>query len=315
MPYFEPEPWCEWDSESDDSDDDDCTEDGFSSDIAEIAPPTADLTTEAGRREVQLDLRERLWFLEQIFRQMGIHAWSDDDFSILTIPVRRMPDLDLDETAPFDPDPLFFHPFRFSGEPAAFRKFIRHSSDSEEQGARWRKPCGTRWTHDGEWCAELSFGWFDYRLAFALGKHLQWEDNASPRARLCGCRNDERVRGKRFRAKHYYRVADAAKPHVMLTIMNHEAPKASSTVLESELISACVAMQHRLRHAEFIHHHTIPVSTSHCRSVSSQLRLLTAITADTCLQHVSQQRSTHLTIPLGWQLPCDQAVQTSGFEG
>ena len=62
-----------------------------------------------------------------------------DDSHLESLGIRKLPDIDVDEHAPFDPEPLFFRPYPLDGVddlPSFVKDLLQYESTRE-----WKKPC------------------------------------------------------------------------------------------------------------------------------------------------------------------------------
>lgn len=105
---------------------------------APIQSPVCDI--ESARRESQKAAYKQLHATLKKLDRLDIPVLEDSHLQSLG--VRKLPDIDVDEHAPVDSEPLFFHPFpldRKEDLPGFVNDMVLHGEyDSDRQ---WKKPC------------------------------------------------------------------------------------------------------------------------------------------------------------------------------
>lgn len=94
---------------------------------------------ETARRESQQAAYKQLHATLQELDRLDVPVLEDSHLQALGI--RKLPDIDVDEYAPFDPEPLFFSPYPVDGVedlPAFVNGARRYVEDASR---RWKKPC------------------------------------------------------------------------------------------------------------------------------------------------------------------------------
>lgn len=95
---------------------------------------------ETARRESQQAAYKQLHATLQELNRLDVPVLEDSHLQALGI--HKLPDIDVDEHAPFDAEPLFFRPYPIDGvedPPALVNGALRYGS--EDALSRWEKPC------------------------------------------------------------------------------------------------------------------------------------------------------------------------------
>ncbi|KAK3934451.1 hypothetical protein QBC46DRAFT_76782 [Diplogelasinospora grovesii] len=218
--------------------------------------------TTAARRELQ-----KQWLLQLCQLQNDIDDLRQavlDDGQLESLCIRKLPPLDVDGTAPFDPEPNFFRPYPLDDN-QDFPTVVNQHLDGQE-GKIWRNGCKYDEYDDcPDWhCADFRAIWFKESLGLDDGilEQMGWD---SATCDLCygeytGCYADRVfIRGHDdnvFNYGHVCRVHGGVKPHTSMFVYN--STRGESKTLVSEVVSAIAMIIYRLRHEEFVDHHTIP---------------------------------------------------------
>lgn len=125
------------------------------------APTVASIET--SRRESQRVAFKLLAVTKLDIDELEVPSLSDSHLERLNI--RKLPEIDVDETAPFDPEPLFFRPFPLDGidDLPKFMHGALHEGFADTSD-EWKKPCEEPWcpgfgNSSGFDCSSKRFKW------------------------------------------------------------------------------------------------------------------------------------------------------------
>lgn len=96
---------------------------------------------EAARRDSQQAAYKELHATLRELDRLDVPVLEDSHLQALGI--RKLPDIDVDEHAPFDPEPLFFRPYPLDGEddlPVLVNSALRENA-RDDSLRTWKKPC------------------------------------------------------------------------------------------------------------------------------------------------------------------------------
>lgn len=98
---------------------------------------------ESARRESQQAAYEQLHATLKELNRIDVPVLNDSHLQ--TLGIRKLPDIDVDEHAPFDPEPLFFSPYPFSeGEdmPDSVKGALDYPQAwYDDINRAWKEPC------------------------------------------------------------------------------------------------------------------------------------------------------------------------------
>ncbi|KAK7708175.1 hypothetical protein SLS63_013589 [Diaporthe eres] len=96
---------------------------------------------EMARRESQQAAYKQLHATLQELHRLDVPVLDDSHLQALGI--RRLPDIDVDEHAPFDSEPLFFRPYPLDGvdDLPGFVDDVLIHKDIYDTSSQWKKPC------------------------------------------------------------------------------------------------------------------------------------------------------------------------------
>lgn len=96
---------------------------------------------ETARRESQQAAYKQLHATLRELHRLDVPVLEDSHLQALGI--RKLPEIDVDEHAPFDPEPLFFRPYPLNGV-EDLPGFVNGALDEDvyyDSLHRWKKPC------------------------------------------------------------------------------------------------------------------------------------------------------------------------------
>lgn len=236
---------------------------------------------EAARRESQQAAYKQLCAtLKKLNRLYYVPVL--EDWQLQSLGIRKLPDIDVDEHAPFDPEPLFFRPFPIDDEEdvPGFVHSTIHPLSNEVASRQWKKPCvksdcpgGTIFM--GDHCSCKRYQWA-YTVAGRCGQGIfgktQWH--------LSDCLSgDDAMYLEEKVSDSFYRVGgnvegvygdpgfyqlrlgedmdlDLSKPHIGVAVC--DSTRSSRATLASELVAAITLLKFRLRSGDFVNFHTVP---------------------------------------------------------
>lgn len=144
-----------------------------------------DSTTAAGRRLLQQGQFDHLaWLLDEVhaLRQIGL---DDDQLELLSI--RKLPAIDVDEVAVFDPEPLFLQPYRLDNDALDFPTVVADALYDDAKPKKWTKSC-TRDKCNSYSCANWRSTWVVESFGdFGEGirENTEWEEPTRYAALTC----------------------------------------------------------------------------------------------------------------------------------
>lgn len=128
---------------------------------------------EAARRDSQQAAYKQLHATLRELDRLDVPVLEDSHLQALGI--RKLPDIDVDEHAPFDTEPLFFRPYGLDGVDN-LQEFVNGAIDEDlyyDNLRRWKKPCAKSYcpgeliSHDMH-CSCSRYNWVHY-MAGAFG--------------------------------------------------------------------------------------------------------------------------------------------------
>jgi len=114
----------------------------------------SDTTTAARQLLQELHLEQLGWLFDgvNVLRQTAL-----DDDQLETLLIRKLPAIDVDEIAPFDPDPLFIHPYPLADDDRDFPTVVAQAL--EDGQPRWKSLCDQD-SCNSDVCASRRSTWF-----------------------------------------------------------------------------------------------------------------------------------------------------------
>jgi hypothetical protein len=114
----------------------------------------SDTTTAARQLLQELHLEQLGWLFDgvNVLRQTAL-----DDDQLETLLIRKLPAIDVDEIAPFDPDPLFIRPYPLADDARDFPTVVAQALLDGQP--RWNSPCDQDNCSD-DLCASRRAEWF-----------------------------------------------------------------------------------------------------------------------------------------------------------
>lgn len=241
---------------------------------------------EAARRESQQAAYKQLSATLKELDRLDVPVL--DDSLLQALGIRKLPDIDVDEHAPFDPEPLFFRPYPLDEE-ENLPEFV---NDALQEGwydtdLQWKKPCtksycpGALISH-GRHCscgrylwAKSMAGQFDdgimgktkwrYTSALSDDRDMYLEEDIShsfTRSRGRGRDRGWKLLGTYGTPGFYMQFStfdelDMSKPHIGVAVC--DSSTSSVATLASEVAAAITVLKFRYRRGEFVDFHTIPI--------------------------------------------------------
>lgn len=235
---------------------------------------------ETARRESQQAAYKQLHAMLRKLDRLDIPVLEDSHLQALGI--RKLPDIDVDEHAPFDPEPLYFRPYPLDGvdDLPKFIDDVLIHKDIYDTSSQWKKPCmesycpGEHIPH-GFHCSCKRYKWaaskagkygdgilgktkWQYVNSLSDDDDMYLEEDVSNRF----CRDGELL--NTYGSPGFYELCsrdrwetDMSKPHMGVVVC--DSFRSSPATLASEVAAAITVLKFRFRRGDFVNFHTIPI--------------------------------------------------------
>ncbi|KAL2289347.1 hypothetical protein FJTKL_02349 [Diaporthe vaccinii] len=205
-----------------------------------------------------------------------------DDSHLQDLGILKLPDIDVDEHAPFDPEPLFFRPYPLDGVedlPGLVKGAIKEDFLCDTL-QRWKKPCAESYCPGDLMCQNMHcscsrYKWAHYMSgAFGdgiLGK-TKWQylnslseddDMYTEETVSHSFFRDDELLGA-YCSTGFYDLwsrnrlePELSKPHLGVVVC--DSSRSTLDTLASEVAAAITVLKFRFRGGDFVNFHTIPV--------------------------------------------------------